>query len=127
MHETHEYFAFRNRLFEFLVEEMGFTAIGLETGYSESVAADDYVLGRAEASDAACTSVFSWSDAPILEKPAAAGLDACLQRATHHARFASMGSTLPVAAAAACFPNPARRWTMCSPISHGSTRLSQAI
>lgn len=67
MHDTHEYLAFRNRLFEFLVEEMGVTAIGLETGYTESVAADDYVLGRTEANDAAYTSVFSWSEGPSVE------------------------------------------------------------
>ena len=54
MHDTHEHLAFRNRLFEFLVEQMGFTAIAVETGYSESVAADDYVCriwhGRTAAS-----------------------------------------------------------------------------
>lgn len=61
MHHTHEYLAFRNRLFEFLVEEMGVTAIGLETGATEALAANDYVLGRSEASHAAYASVFSWA------------------------------------------------------------------
>jgi erythromycin esterase len=61
MHDTHEYLAFRNRLFEFLVEEMGVTAIGLETGATEALAADDYVLGRADASMGVYASVFSWA------------------------------------------------------------------
>jgi erythromycin esterase len=61
MHDTHEYLAFRNRLFEFLVEEMGVTAIGLETGATEALAADDYVLGRTGPSLNAYASVFSWA------------------------------------------------------------------
>ena len=67
MHDTHEYLAFRNRLFAFLVEEMGVTAIGLESGATEALAADDYVLGRSEANAAAFVSVFSWSKDGVQE------------------------------------------------------------
>jgi erythromycin esterase len=59
--------AFRNRLFEFLVQEMGFTAIAAETGYSESVAADDYVLGRKVERHKAATAAFSWARWPSEE------------------------------------------------------------
>src|SRR5690242_9528570 len=61
MHNTHEFWAFRNRLFAYLVEELGFTAIALETGYLESIAADDYVQGKPVDGDVAAQAVFSWS------------------------------------------------------------------
>src|SRR5262245_7182829 len=67
MHATHEYLAFRNRLFEFLVERMGFTSIAAETGYTESIAADDYVLGRRADRREAAGAVFSWASAPSAE------------------------------------------------------------
>src|SRR5688500_15556326 len=35
-HGVHEPLAFRNRLFRFMVEQMGFTAIALESGFTES-------------------------------------------------------------------------------------------
>jgi erythromycin esterase len=37
--------AFRNRLFRFLVEQMGFTAIAVETGFTESSSVDSFVGG----------------------------------------------------------------------------------
>jgi erythromycin esterase len=40
-HGIHEFLAFRNRLLAFLVKEMDFTAIAVETGFSESLLADD--------------------------------------------------------------------------------------
>lgn len=46
LHGAHEPLALRNRLFEFLVEELGYTAIAVETGFTEAWAVDDYVLGR---------------------------------------------------------------------------------
>ncbi len=46
-HGTHEMLEFRNRLFEFLVQEMGFTAIALEIGFSESIPLDNFVSGGA--------------------------------------------------------------------------------
>jgi|KBSSwiStaDraftv2_1062776.scaffolds.fasta_scaffold00907_23 erythromycin esterase len=45
MHGAHEPVAFRNRLFRFLVEQMGFTAIALETGFTESSSVDSFVGG----------------------------------------------------------------------------------
>lgn len=47
-HGVHEPLAFRNRLFRFLVEECGYTAISLETGFTEARLLNDYVLGGAE-------------------------------------------------------------------------------
>src|SRR5581483_11000145 len=45
MHGAHEPLAFRNRLFRFLVERMGFTAIALETVFSESISARSFIEG----------------------------------------------------------------------------------
>jgi erythromycin esterase len=44
-HGTHEPLAFRNRLFRFLVEQMGFTAIAIESGLTESEAIERYIAG----------------------------------------------------------------------------------
>jgi erythromycin esterase len=44
-HGAHEPLAFRNRLFRYLAEELGFTAIVLETSLTESRRIHDYVLG----------------------------------------------------------------------------------
>lgn len=44
-HGAHEPLAFRNRLFKYLVEELGFTAIALESGVSESRRVNDFVRG----------------------------------------------------------------------------------
>jgi erythromycin esterase len=46
-HGAHEPLAFRNRLFQFLVEELGFTAIALESGLPESRRLADFVAGGA--------------------------------------------------------------------------------
>lgn len=60
LHGAHEPLALRNRLFEDLVEELGFTAIAVETGFTEARAVDDYVLGRR--SDASVArNVFHWA------------------------------------------------------------------
>jgi erythromycin esterase len=45
IHGAHEPLAFRNRLFRFLVERMGFTAIALESGFSESISARSFIEG----------------------------------------------------------------------------------
>jgi len=66
-HDTHQFLALRNRLFEFLVEQMGFTALAVETGYAESLVADDYVLGRTVDRRKAATAAFSWSSSPSEE------------------------------------------------------------
>jgi len=43
MHGAHEPLAFRNRLIRFLVERMGFTAIALESGFTESISARSFI------------------------------------------------------------------------------------
>jgi erythromycin esterase len=60
-HGIHEFFAFRNRFVRFAVQSLGVTALAAESGYTESTAVDDYVLGRGELSSAVVGSVFSWS------------------------------------------------------------------
>ena len=44
-HGSHQPLEFRNRLFGYLVEHCGFTAIGLETSFTEARAIDDFVMG----------------------------------------------------------------------------------
>jgi erythromycin esterase len=44
-HGTHEPLALRNRLIRFLVEEMGFTAVALETSFTESYTLARFVAG----------------------------------------------------------------------------------
>ena len=44
-HGAHQPLEFRNRLFGYLVEHCGFTAIGLETSFTEARAIDDFVMG----------------------------------------------------------------------------------
>jgi len=46
VHTAHELYRVRHRLLQFLVEEMGFTAFAMETGFAEAVKVNDYVLGR---------------------------------------------------------------------------------
>jgi erythromycin esterase len=43
---------------------MGFTAIAMETGFTEAIAADEYVLGRGDLSREVIRSGFSWSNNP---------------------------------------------------------------
>jgi len=45
VHATHEFTALQHRIVEFLVEEMGFTAVAVESGLAESEVIHDYVLG----------------------------------------------------------------------------------
>jgi len=44
-HGTREIFQMKHRLFEFLVEEMGFTIFGIEASYPDCLAINEYVLG----------------------------------------------------------------------------------
>ena len=44
-HGAHEPLAFRNRLFRFLVERMGFTAIALESGFTDTINARSFIEG----------------------------------------------------------------------------------
>ena len=48
MHGAAEPLEFRNRLFRFLVERMGFTAIAIESGIAEGFEVNRYVLGGAD-------------------------------------------------------------------------------
>ena len=48
-HGIQEFLALRQRIVEFLVQRMGFTAVALESGLPESKIVYDYVLGGAEA------------------------------------------------------------------------------
>jgi len=58
-HGTHELLRLRNRLFQYLVEESDFTAIAAESGVTESMLAEDFVMGKAVDSKSAARSVFS--------------------------------------------------------------------
>lgn len=60
-HGTKEFFAFRNRFVEHAVTSLGVTAIAAESGYNESIPADDYINGKAPLTPAAVAGVFSWS------------------------------------------------------------------
>ncbi len=43
-HGTREFFQFKHRMFEFLVERMGFTVVAIEANWPESLAVNDYVV-----------------------------------------------------------------------------------
>lgn len=60
IHGGHEFLAFRNRLFEYLVEKLGFTAIAVETDFVDGTAVDDYVAGGGELTPALVAGVFSF-------------------------------------------------------------------
>lgn len=59
-HGVHEFLALRNRFFEFLVSEMGFTAIAVETGFAEAGPVDAYVGGESGDPAALVHGVFAW-------------------------------------------------------------------
>lgn len=62
-HDTHEPLAFRNRLFRYLVERLGFTIIVLESGLTESYRVHQYVNGGdGDLADVATTGV-TWDSA----------------------------------------------------------------
>jgi len=59
-HGTREFFQLKHRLFEFLVEEMGFTVFAIEANWPESLAINDYVLhGKGNAKDA-LAGIYFW-------------------------------------------------------------------
>jgi erythromycin esterase len=41
-----EFYEVRTRLLKYLVEELGFTGLAMETGFAEAIKTNDYVLGR---------------------------------------------------------------------------------
>lgn len=57
----------RNRMFEYLVEEHGFTALAAETGFEEGVMVNDYISGRRALSPAIVRAVFSFASPCELE------------------------------------------------------------
>ena len=60
-HGIAEPLEFRNRLFRFLVEELGFTAIAIESGVTESRVVHDYVLGGPGELPNVLSQGFSWT------------------------------------------------------------------
>lgn len=59
-HGKHEFLALRNRLFRYLVENLGFTAIALETDFAEAMRIDDYVTGKMALTPELVASVWSF-------------------------------------------------------------------
>ncbi|MBN8842191.1 MAG: erythromycin esterase family protein [Sphingomonadales bacterium] len=66
-HDAREFWTLRNRLFAYLVEKKGYTAIAAETGYGGSIAANDYVLGGDVDPATAAKGVFSWTPGAYAE------------------------------------------------------------
>jgi erythromycin esterase len=60
-HGTSEFFRFKARLFEFLVEEMSFTVIGVEASWSDSLAVDDFVRDGTGDPEAAVLGMKFWT------------------------------------------------------------------
>jgi len=48
IHMAHEFIQMRHRIIEYLIEELGFTAVAQETGFSEAELVHKYVLGKIE-------------------------------------------------------------------------------
>jgi erythromycin esterase len=60
-HNVHEYLAYRNRLAKHLIEKAGVTAILVESGFTETLAVDDYVTGASTATSRdVAPAVFTW-------------------------------------------------------------------
>ncbi|MCP4662688.1 MAG: erythromycin esterase [bacterium] len=68
-HGTREFFQFKHRMLEFLVEEMGFTVFAIEANWPESLAINDYVVeGKGNAKDALAGIYFwTWNTEEVLE------------------------------------------------------------
>lgn len=66
-HGVHQPLTFRNRLFEYLVEELGFTAIAVESAFPESRSLSDYVSGGPGTAEAALAENRTWSSEPLQE------------------------------------------------------------
>ena len=61
VHGGHEPLAFRNRLIAHAVERLGFTAVALESGLTESMLADDFIQGRGGDIDSVTRYGLTWS------------------------------------------------------------------
>ena len=60
-HGTKEFFQFKHRMLEFLVEEKGFTLFAMETGFGEAQAVNDYVLNGTGDPAAAIKAMGYWT------------------------------------------------------------------
>ena len=60
-HGAAEPLDFRNRLFKFLVEELGFTTIAIESGIVEGRAVNDYILGGSGTLESALEQGIGWT------------------------------------------------------------------
>jgi erythromycin esterase len=58
-HGTHELLALRNRLFQFLAQDMAFTGIAVESGVSETMEAEAFITGGAADPKRAARAMFS--------------------------------------------------------------------
>lgn len=68
-HATREFFQFKHRMFEFLVEELGFTVFGMEANWPESLEVNAYVLeGKGDAREAVGRLAFAaWQTEEVLD------------------------------------------------------------
>jgi erythromycin esterase len=66
-HGAHEPLAFRNRLIRFLVEQMGFTAVALESGFLESGPVDAFVGGGPGDAQSVIVAQAAQQQAPYVE------------------------------------------------------------
>jgi len=66
-HGAHEFLALRNRLFEFLVREHGFTAIALETDFSDAMRINRYLHGESDFDERFVVGLFSFGGARLEE------------------------------------------------------------
>src|SRR5215475_2111143 len=60
-HGTREFFQFKHRMLEFLVNEMGFRVFAVESSYSACQNINDYVMGRTDDGAAALDSQRFWT------------------------------------------------------------------
>ncbi len=59
-HGTHEFFQLKHRIFEFLVNEMGFTVFAIEASMPEAFAINEYVLTGKGDPEKALASFYNW-------------------------------------------------------------------
>jgi erythromycin esterase len=59
-HGTHEPLAFRNMLSEYLIEQMGFTALAFESGFTEAAEVNRYILGGSGDLDSVTLNGMTW-------------------------------------------------------------------
>lgn len=68
VHESEELLSLRNQLFQLGVEQFGVTAIAAETGYADSIAVDDFVLGKGKVTKELVAAVFSFGAPDAMQK-----------------------------------------------------------